>query len=507
MDNVGDRHLQELDGLRQQQISLSVSVELPVEVAASPSSQHTLWATINMLARLDQVVSAVYLDCPTDIPIAGKISPLLPVGIPLDAAVEAATSKIDTVPVALSDQRGDVRLVVGPGPAVPGALRVSGDGWCGGMSLGGRLPAGPASSLPFGPNMAAALAVGEVFRAALLDLDLYPAVDFAWYSMWSHEISKTPIFDGPPAVDGVAVNEMLIGVGAVGTICSVCLWAAEGVSGVVHLVDHDVVDTTNLNRYLLFDKRHIGLAKASTAASLLANGPIHFEFHDCRLEAIAPSPAPVLCAVDKNTAKATAQSRWPVSLIMATTNELRAEVVRCDPRLGGPCARCHNPPEVDGESDEDLQAMFSRMSVEEQSGMARSLGVPLEEARRWAELGECGSSGDRVRDALRTGGSPIRTFAVGFVSCAAGTMLAAEAVKEAMGAAVPLSASLQRTSVQFFTPQQSPGAMPYLRDDSCPMCQPGQPAASEWRRRMADWPDRRWASGEDAVSPADIRLQ
>jgi hypothetical protein len=445
---------------------------------------------MNMLARLEMVVSEVFVDCPAGVPIAGRISPLFLEGVELDRAVAAALAEIDTVPMTLSPQRGDLRLVIGPGPVESGTLRVYGEGWCGGISLERELPEGPQSSLPFGPLLAASLAVAEVFRASLLDLDRFPAVGFAFYSTWSHQVLSEARFDGPAAIDHVKLSEVLVGAGAVGVICAMCLWATEGLLGTVDLIDHDLVDETNLNRYLLFDKRHVGLHKVNAAVSLLGGSGIHFEPHDVQLEVSGLSISRGLCAVDRNNSKAAVQNHWPESLLMATTRDLRAELVRCDPRLGGPCARCYNQPEDEGVPDDDLRARFRSMTPEEQVTFAESANASVEDARRWAELGECGTSGDRVRDALREDSGPMAAFAVGFVSCAAGVMLGAEAVKEAMGATTPLSTSLPRASLQFFSPHRSPGAAHYPRDSLCPMCVPGEPGAEEWGRRVSRMPSR-----------------
>jgi hypothetical protein len=463
-----------------------VQVVIPADVAGIEAVQHTAWMTINMLARLDRVVGSISVVCPSGVPLAGRISPLTAGAPTLAEGIASGTAAIDTVPVVLAAEPADVRLVVGPGDAVDGGIRVYGEGWCGGVTRGGAIPTAEPSALPFGPYIAAAIAVGEVFRGARVDPARYPPATSAFYSLWSHQAARTYIAGGPVILPGVALDETLAGVGAVGCICAQVIWAADGVGGRVLLVDGDMdgIDITNLNRYLLFGRQHIDLPKASTASALLGGSEIQWSSYDGPLEAAPGLHRRILCAVDVNESRMAAQSRWPESLLMASTHELRAEVVRCDPRQGGPCARCHNDPAA-MTPDEELRRRFREASPDQQQEIAARHKADLAEVTAWAETGECGTSGERVRDALRTGQSAPPAFAVPFVSLAAGTMLAAEVVKEQLGTAVPLSPDRQHATLQFWAPAASRGASCYGRDPHCPLCRPDSEAVTVWRDRVS----------------------
>jgi len=224
------------------------------------------------------------------------------------------------------------------------------------------------------------------------------------YGRPSHEAGREYVLGGPSVLPEVVLDETLAGVGAVGCICAEALWAANGVGGDVLLVDGDPrgIDVTNLNRYLLFTGQHIGQPKASSARDLLSASGIRWSVHDGPLETAPGLHRRILCAVDINEARLAAQTRWPESLLMASTNELRAEVVRCDPRHGGPCARCHNDPET-VTPDEELRRQFREASPDQQRAIAARDNAALDEVIAWAETGECGTSGERVRDAMRAG--------------------------------------------------------------------------------------------------------
>lgn len=489
MDSVSSRHESTLGGrlaTLDQGHPIAVQVVVPPDVAATVAVQHTAWMTINMLARLDRVVSSISVVCPSGVALARRISPLTGGAAALAEGIASGATAIETVPIVLANEPADVRLVVGPGDAVDGGIRVYGEGWCGGIARGAAIAKADPSPLPFGPYIAAAIAVGEVFRTARIDHVRYPPADSAFYSLWSHQAAHAYIAGGPGILPVVTLDETLAGVGAVGCICAQVIWAADGVGGKVLLVDGDMhgLDITNLNRYLLFARQHVGLPKASTARDLLACSDIKWSVHDGPLEEAPGLHRRILCAVDVNEARLAAQNRWPESLLMASTHELRAEVVRCDPRYGGPCARCHNDPAA-LTPDEELRRQFRASSPKQQQEIASRHNADLAEVIAWAETGQCGTSGERVRDALRGGPSAPPAFAVPFVSLAAGTMLAAEVVKEQLDAAVPLSPERQHATIQFWAPAASKGASCYGRDPECPLCRPDSEAVAIWRQRMA----------------------
>lgn len=503
MDAVSSRHEIDVRGVvgpMHSATPVAVSLEIPADVAGSPAVQHTAWALLNMLVRLDRVVSAVSVACPSDVPLRVRLSPLAGDAGGLRDRLRHGADAVNVVPVDFGHRRGDVRLVVGPGGAVSDGVRVYGEGWCGGFARDRAVAAAPSSTLPFGPYIAAAMAVGEVFKLVRIDPAKYPPAAAAFYTLWSHQSDTTFIQGGRATIPSIVLDETLAGVGAVGCICANLLWATDGVSGRVLLVDGDEkgVDITNLNRYLLFGRAHLGMPKASTARDLLnGGGSIVWGAHDGPLESTGRPHRHILCAVDTNPSRLAVQSLWPESLLMGSTNELRAEVVRCDPRMGGPCARCYNPPDT-MTPDDELRRRFREANPDEQRRLAQEVGADLHDAVAWADTGECGTTGERVRDALLGPRGRTESFSAPFVSCAAGTMLAAEVVKEHLDAPVPLSPSVARALLQFSRPDLSSGAKPYLRDPRCPTCIPEREAGAIWRERTAARPLRSDAPREDA---------
>lgn len=118
--------------------------------------------------------------------------------------------------------------------------------------------------------------------------------------------------------------------------------------------------------------------------------------------------------------------------------------------------------------------------------MAQTLDISLDDAMKWAVQGECGFAGDLLIAHLRTTAAGVNAFAVGFVSVLAGTMLAAQTVKELIGTTHPFIGVTCRAVLQFLNPSSDRNApTPYAREEGCAMCDPDIPAGQIWTDRYA----------------------
>ena len=90
---------------------------------------------------------------------------------------------------------------------------------------------------------------------------------------------------------------------------------------------------------------------------------------------------------------------------------------------------------------------------------------------------------ERLLRHLRSGDDEIE-FSVGFVSVMAGTLLAAELLKDYLSGSEPLSAAEPRVSFQFFSPlSRTNRSSAFARDPNCPMCDPSTIACQTWLNR------------------------
>jgi hypothetical protein len=120
------------------------------------------------------------------------------------------------------------------------------------------------------------------------------------------------------------------------------------------------------------------------------------------------------------------------------------------------------------------------------------LALNDEEVDEWAVHGVCGIPSERLLGYLNDPESLPRTFAVGFVSAFAGFLLAAETLKDILGAPVPLNDRTPRTVFTFHrAADHANGAGAYLRDPQCPACAPGEIRTRIWAERFAQAPPTR----------------
>lgn len=472
MSSLGDRHRGDLGGRLRSGIPVNVSIRLPTEPTVG--DQHTAWMLINLLLRLDGVVDAIRLEC-TELPIAACVSPHFPVSTSfLDAAATLA-SNLGGASLRSDGAGFDAALSfdIGQGAAVPGGLRVAGSGWHGAISAGDLVLPCHESALPFGPYAAACLASAEAFRAVRLPADRYEPVSYAAVDLWNYGV---PDSAGPPAHPlDVVVDFGLAGVGAVGVSLLHTLWACDGITGVGVIADNDLdgVDDTNLNRYVLFDRRHIGRPKATTAATVCGTGHIEFRPIDGpydREHVGTPPPKVLLSAVDVNESRRDLQRAFaPGVAFGASTEALRAELAVLGPPNVGPCLACHNP--VVAGIPDDVQRMQVRsMSHSQIVELATALRLTPKALREWAETGKCGLLDPAALGHLLPDREEAPEWSVGFVSVFAGVMLAAQTVKHALGHPVPTDGT--STKFQFHRPQASRNGLPRPQppDDRCAVC-------------------------------------
>lgn len=463
-----------------------VGVHIAREIAGLASVQHTAWMLVNLLARQVGVVSEVLIDCEGDAPLVGRVVPLAPGVRTFRDAVLVGAGAIEGVPTSVGASGHGVDLVVnvGPGGPVNGGFRACGAGWWGGISPGSMFGR-EESTLPFGPYVAACLAAGRVFFASRA-IEVPPLVATG-YSAWRLAADDGVAGDGGP-MDLPAlqpIDASLGGVGAVGTSWLHALWTIEEIEGDLQLADPDLegVTDTNLNRCPLFGRAVVGQEKAAAAASICDAMAVRLEPRFARLQDLGSVKPFVISAVDTNMAREAIQALYPRRLLSGATLDARAEILRCDPTSQSACIRCFNKPEEEA-PDAVARARYMALNQSDQAALAVKLNLTMEQANRWAVQGECGYAGDRIMRQLReTGGGPA-AFAVGFVSVMAGTMLAAQTVRELAGTAEPFDGVRCRAAFTFLDPGSRVNQVSgYARDPGCYLCDPASPGGAVWLRR------------------------
>jgi hypothetical protein len=475
---------------------VAVAVVVATSTAHLAATQHTAWMLVNLLARAVGVVDTVRVVCPPGVPLAGPVVPLAPRDLPLGDALVHGGHVIGAAPVqhAPAPAGTDIGLVVGAGRDYDHDERaywrfVSGHGWWGGVSDHPTTYPGERSALPYGPYIAAALAVGEIYLHARLPRHVArPGRAYGW-DCWAQTLTVQPVPGAPTELAGLDLSATaLAGVGAVGSIWIHTLWATPGLAGHVTLADADPkgVTTTNLNRCTLFGRASLDEPKAPEAARIAGDASITWHPHHSRFEDLGLTPTLLVSAVDTNRARLALQGRYPPLILSASTLDLRAEVLRAGPPGVGACLRCYNPPET-FLGDDELRARARDGGPEAVQALAAEAGVSEADVQRWLDRGECGEVGARLLDTLRRQEpEPPARFAAGFTSVMAGVMLATETVKVLLKQPMaPESAGANNATFQFLHPSAAVNAAGRLgRDPRCPACAPTNPATQIWQRRL-----------------------
>jgi molybdopterin/thiamine biosynthesis adenylyltransferase len=428
--------------------------------AAGPAGQHLAWMTTNLLARQYGVVGEIQLVAPAA-STQDRVAHFAGQGN-LAASLAAAVAAVagPTVAVEVCDRprgRVDVAVAVGMGAPIGSAdvvVAVEAAGWCCTVGDPARLAplAGPADTNPIGAYLGACLAAGEVFKRALglrpgrgRYLEAFGLSGWDWTG--GELIQPSSLAAGDWGEPVALAPCYLIGAGAVAQALLATLVAA-GINGHIVVIDHDVLDASNLNRYPLATPADQDRPKVDLAAEHLRRAGIGVTAYHGRWPVYAedpgrgPRPADladaesrygyehVISAVDRNPARHAIQRFWPRRLLGASTFGLALEVHDYD--MTGPfeCLLCANPvaaePTLEQAADE-----LRRLDAAELDRVARARGVDPELLRAVLDDPRCGQAGQwELARFLAAGGRS--DYAVGFVSVAAGVLAAAQQLRRAL---------------------------------------------------------------------------
>lgn len=137
------------------------------------------------------------------------------------------------------------------------------DGWDAVLSVNGPVRTG-SSPNPLGAGAAACLAAGRIFNHILSQCSEQGATGDVRLSTFLCEKGETPK-DIPNGNWKLPADAVLVGVGAVGNATAWALGRAPA-EGTIHLVDHELLELSNLQRYVLATRTDDGRPKVHIAA-------------------------------------------------------------------------------------------------------------------------------------------------------------------------------------------------------------------------------------------------
>ncbi|MES0002513.1 E2 ligase fold family C protein [Mesorhizobium sp. M0051] len=202
-----------------------------------------------------------------------RLYPVLAI-VPLDMVASSQAQALERLAKSInpkfsvrrSGKYATVRVAAG---AVHPSLRcptffMGSQGWA--AKLSRTDPVGSGSSLlPFGAGAASCFAAANVFRtifaSQLTGAELDENIDL---SLCTYN----------------KIGEMhLVGLGAIGHGSLWALARQSGLSGRLHVVDHEAIEVSNLQRYVLAGQAEVGLSKAALATNALRSTALEVEAH------------------------------------------------------------------------------------------------------------------------------------------------------------------------------------------------------------------------------------
>ena len=185
--------------------------------------------------------------------------------------------------------------------------------------------------------------------------------------------------------------------------------------GVLHLIDNEAVDETNLNRYVLMRRRDVGRSKVDVARDALgrtAIQPVPFRgAFTCYVKEHGGAINLLLSPVDTPEGRRGLAKELPRRVINAATGRTTVTVSTHGFNDGKACLHCLYPVDPNGASREDIMAADMGLSGEEVRELVRT-NAPVDaqlvariEGASWGRAGAVGRQrGIAHRLVLREGG-------------------------------------------------------------------------------------------------------
>lgn len=431
-----------------------VLITVADNVAGTQAGQHTGWVLTNLLSRQFGVVVEIALNVPN--------VPLLPDTAAFGAkdtfseTLEECIKRVAGQHIAVvrhteTSRDFDIHLVVGSRGdknLARRTLSIYADGWRWYVGTGEKIPnAQPTSALSFGPYLAASLAAGEVFkhlRGLLADKGEFITESFG--SVWNLSVGNSwGELDAGPSLEQIPPlpHVYFAGAGAVAQAAALTLGSSR-LGGKATVVDHDLLDLTNDNRYVISTINDDGEPKVGLLSSYLSTRG--FPCHPIKSKWSEYVSLLGQKSIDARVAELERQYRFPIVFSCVDKNEPRHEIQSLVPKIiiGGStdglvakaqtfylghesaCLKCFNPIEDRNETLKRNRKELERMSAEEKLAWCQERQISTEQLASFLAPPECGKLSEADLERFAKG---LPEMSVGFVSMAAGISLVTQLIR------------------------------------------------------------------------------
>jgi molybdopterin/thiamine biosynthesis adenylyltransferase len=462
LDDLADRHFrpdpQGILAAPTEARQARVLIAIAPAMAATKAGQDAIWMLANLICRQFKLVTGIALDIPPDVALLPRVAAFGEART-LKEAITNCISLVAGRHVQIDEQAAapegtyPIEIFIGRPAGAPRAavrLIVFADGWR--LFLGHAFPFDelPRSDITFGPYLAACFAAGEVFKRLRgmkpgkgesigegheLCLSLWTTRTAAAWNQLDRDPSLGRT-DFPPLY--------FAGAGAVAEAAAISIAGLPDTTGHVTVIDPEPLDLSNDNRYALATLDDDEMEKAPFMADFLARR----EFTEYRYVGTwqdyvsrrgrPPNSADldaleatfryrlILSCVDDNAARHAIQNLWPDLIIGGSTHGLTAKAITYDMLGDQLCLKCYNPViernELVNKRLEDARSM----DPEARAKFFTELGIDPLKAEAHLHNPRCGQLSEQDLNRFAAG-DPM--MSVGFVSVAAGVLLAAQVLR------------------------------------------------------------------------------
>lgn len=399
--------------------------------------------------------------------LAARLYPNLAI-LPLDTTAASLVQTLCALArsinpnIGLSSVREEITRCVVVGDTAAGldvpCFYAGSQGWVARLSTAGPVGSG-ASGNPLGAGASACLAAANVFRTVFAE-QLTEADPDSELTLSTFDFGRSAL---DPELGPVDLGEThLVGLGAVGNGAVWALGRVPGMTGDLHLVDHEDADLSNLQRYVMTAQDGVDRPKVEIAAEGLLETSLRVVPHRLRWDGYVQQRGDwrfdrVVVALDTAKDRLAVQGTLPRRILNAWTGPDDLGVSRHGFADGKACLACLYLPSGKVE-DEDVRVArelgipeaFMQVRILLATGapvdgafvatVAERLGVPFDALqpfegqplRTFYGQALCGGVVFRFTGGAR---GDQATVPMAFQSALAGIMLAAELVKDAGGMA------------------------------------------------------------------------
>ena len=303
----------EPDAIKARLESQLVEIVFDDSTASTREGQCALDMSVRLIARLYPALQLT----PLGAPARKAAEPLLTLARSINPAIDTAAKRACTARLVL----GSAAPAASPVPTI----FIGSDAWLAKVSSVSPVGFGD-SPIPFGAGAAACLGSANLFRGAFADLVRKAEPD------QNATMSLLDFSTGPSAAQGPQSFDLdigvtpLVGVGAIGNAAVWSLARTGGLNGTLHLVDHERVELSNLQRYVLTGQKDEGRQKVAlaseafeTSGSALAVEPFAMRWSQYVSNRGFPVLERALVALDSARDRIAVQSSLPRTLLNAWT--------------------------------------------------------------------------------------------------------------------------------------------------------------------------------------------